>query len=109
MYVLQRGDTNKRGFLSNPEQWDSDVAEALASAEDLDLTDTHWVVLKTIRALYDQSEAPTSYHVLCQELGDTLVPFRYGCIHAMKQLFPGGGIKQAARIAGVPDHFCFGC
>jgi tRNA 2-thiouridine synthesizing protein E len=109
MYVLQEGDTNKRGFLSDPEQWDSDVAEALASAEGVDLTVTHWVVLKTIRTLYEQSEAPTSYHVLCQELGDTLVPFKYGCMHALKQLFPGGGIKQAARISGVPDHFCFGC
>ena len=109
MHVLQKVDTIKRGFLSNPEQWSPDVAKALATAEGIDLTDTHWVVLKAIRTLNEQNEVPASYHVLCQELAGALLPFKYGCIHAMKQLFPGGGIKQAARIAGVPDHFCFGC
>lgn len=109
MYALQAGETNKRGFLRNPERWDSDVAQALAGAEGVDLTDLHWVVLEAIRALHEQSEAPTSYRLLCRQLRDTHLPFQYGCIHAVQQLFPGGGITQAARIAGMPDQYSFGC
>ena len=109
MYILHTGEVNERGFLSDPERWGPGVANALAKAEGIDLTDTHWVVLKAIRTFYEENEAPTSYHVLCQEVDEDLRPLKYSCVHAMKQLFPEGGIKQASRIAGLPDYFCFGC
>ena len=109
MYALQKGDINERGFLSDPEQWTPDVAIAMADAEGVDLTETHWVVLNAIRTFYEENEAPASYHVLCQHIDDALRPMKYSCIHVIKRLFPRGGLKQASRIAGVPDHFCFGC
>jgi len=109
MYTLRKEEVNERGFLSNPEEWTPTVASALAEAEGVVLTDTHWVVLNAIRAFYAENEAPVSYHVLCQEIDEVLRPLKYNCVHAMKQLFPRGGIKQASRIAGVPDYFCFGC
>ena len=109
MYTLDTEEVTERGFLSDPERWSPDVANALAKAEGIDLTDTHWVVLKAIRTFYEENEVPTSYHVLCQEVDEALRPLKYSCVHAMKQLFPEGGLKQASRIAGVPDYFCFGC
>jgi len=109
MYTLESGDRTARGFLSDPRQWSPAVASALAEAEGVELTDTHWVVLKAIRDFYTENQVPASYHVLCEEVEEALRPYKYNCVHAMKQLFPRGGIKQASRIAGVPDYFCFGC
>ena len=109
MYAIHKGDITNRGFLSDPGQWSPDVASALAEAEGIRLTDAHWAVLNAIRAFYEENEVPTSYHILCQDVEEDLRPFKYNCVHAMKELFPGGGIKQASRIAGVPDYFCFGC
>ena len=109
MYELIKGDITERGFLLDPEAWSPDVASALAEAEGIGLTDTHWVVLNAIRVFYEENDVPVSYHVLCQEVDEVLRPLKYNCVHAMKLLFPQGGIKQASRIAGVPDYFCFGC
>ena len=109
MYALRKSEVNERGFLTHPEQWTPEVAVAIAEAEGVVLTDTHWVVLNTIREFYAENEVPVSYHVVCPVIDEALRPLRYSCVHAMKQLFPSGGIKQASRIAGVPDYFCFGC
>jgi tRNA 2-thiouridine synthesizing protein E len=114
MQTLEYGDITERGFLSDPEEWSHDVAGALAKAEGVELTDAHWVVLNAIRDFYGANETSPSYHIICQEVISQDVekvsaPFSYNCVHAMKQLFPSGGLKQAARIAGLPDYFCFGC
>jgi len=108
MYSLQKGDTTKRGFLSDPCNWSPEVASTLAELDGIELSDAHWSVLKAIRDLYEENEVPTSYHVLCSRVDDALRPFRCNCVHAMQQLFPDGGIKQASRIAGLPDYFRFG-
>ena len=65
MYTLDTEEVTERGFLSDPERWSPDVANALAKAEGIDLTDTHWVVLNAIRTFYVENDAPVSYHVLC--------------------------------------------
>lgn len=108
MCELQIGGTNKRGFLSNPGSWSPEVAKALARAEGIGLSDAHWSVVQAIRDLYQANEVPASYHVLCPLVDDALQPVRCNCVHAMKRLFPDGGIRQASRIAGLPDYFCFG-
>lgn len=108
MSNLQTVGTNKRGFLSNPGSWSPDIAKVLARADGIDLSDAHWSVVQAIRDLYQANEVPASYHVLCPLVDDALQPFRSNCVHAMKRLFPDGGIRQASRIAGLPDYFQFG-
>ena len=109
MYTMRREKVNGRGFLRVPEHWSPETAEALAEAEGVELTETHWQVIRVIRTFFEEHHVPPSYHVLRQQIKDTGDPFKYNCVLAMKQLFPRGGIKQASRIAGLPDYFCFGC
>ena len=35
-------EATENGFLASPEDWDKDVAEAIAAAEGLTLTPDHW-------------------------------------------------------------------
>ena len=35
-------ETDPEGFLVNWDEWSRDVAEAMAAADDLELTDNHW-------------------------------------------------------------------
>ena len=109
MYTIQREKVSERGFLSVPENWSPEIADALAKGEGVELTDTHWQVIKAIRDFFEENQVPASYHVLRQQIEDGEDPFKYNCVLAMKQLFPRGGIRQASRIAGLPDYFCFGC
>jgi len=78
-------------------------------AEDLELTNTHWVVLNAIREFFDANDIPPSHHAICQKVESIGAPFRYDGAYAMTKLFPAGGLRQAMRIAGIPRELCTGC
>lgn len=40
---------DEHGFLTDPEEWDADVAVALAKRQDIRLTDDHWDVIAFMR------------------------------------------------------------
>ena len=110
MYAIQQEHLTERGFLCDPGDWTSEVADTLARAEGIEeLTQIHWQVLRAIRGFFDENGIPPSYHILHRQLRETDDLFKFNCVFALEHLFPRGGIKQAARIAGLPDYFCFGC
>ena len=45
-------ETTESGFLVNQDDWDKDVAQAIASAEGLTLTQDHWDVIDYLREAY---------------------------------------------------------
>jgi len=99
---------NRKGFLSDHRVWNEEVAEAIASAEKLELTDCHWAAIRFIRNYYEENQFPPSSKVLIREVGDKLDAFK--CTYrTLKALFPLGGCKQACRIAGLPDYYCVAC
>ena len=43
-------DVDPEGFLTNPEQWNQQIAEAIATENGIaELTDRHWLVVKFMR------------------------------------------------------------
>jgi tRNA 2-thiouridine synthesizing protein E len=40
---------DEEGYLVDPAQWNEQVAEALARAERIDLSEEHWVVIRFMR------------------------------------------------------------
>ncbi len=49
-------ETTENGYLESPDDWDRDVAEAIAAAEGLTLTPEHWDVIDYLRDAYVQSQ-----------------------------------------------------
>jgi dissimilatory sulfite reductase related protein len=92
-------DVDAEGFLQKPEQWDEDVAGAIAADAGVSLTDRAWQVVRFMRQRYlDTGTAPT-IRTLGKESG---VP-----IKELYQLFPKGPAKLAAKIGGIPKpHGC---
>ena len=87
-------DVNEEGYLTDMSQWNEAIAAALAEEEGLGpLTPAH---LKVIAHLRDQ-----------QEKGGTLTIRGLGrsgvvSTRELYELFPGGPLKKASRIAGIP-------
>ena len=51
---------NDEGFLTDPSEWDEDLAKGLAEQIGIDLTDEHWKAIKFMREDYSQEgETPT--------------------------------------------------
>ena len=88
-------DTDAEGFLTDPAQWNEQIAEAIAAENGIpELTERHWLVVRFMRDRYLQTGNAPSIRSLGKESG---VP-----IKELYQLFPKGPAKLAAKIGGIP-------
>ena len=82
------------GFMTDHSQWNREVAAALAEEEGVALSDAHWKVLDFIAADYaEKGKVPGMRRM--NKVGG--IPTK-----ELYELFPGGPIKKAAKIAGYP-------
>ena len=89
------------GFLSDAGQWDRSVAEALAAAYSIELSEAHWNILGLLRAHFEAGNEPPSMRKLSGLIKSTLGQEYAGSIYLMK-LFGPSPAKMAARLAGLP-------
>jgi TusE/DsrC/DsvC family sulfur relay protein len=88
-------DLDGEGFLTDPQQWDEELAEELAREVGIPkLTERHWLVVRFMRERYLATGSAPSIRSLGKESG---VP-----VKELYQLFPKGPAKLAARIGGIP-------
>ena len=88
-------DVDAEGFLTDPAQWNEQIAEAIAAQSGIpELTERHWLVVRFMRDRYLQSGNAPSIRSLGKESG---VP-----VKELYQLFPKGPAKLAAKIGGIP-------
>ena len=88
-------DVDADGFLTNPEQWNEPIAQAIATGNGIpELTERHWLVVNFMRDRYLTTGTAPSIRSLGKESG---VP-----IKELYQLFPKGPAKLAAKIGGIP-------
>ena len=87
------------GFLTEYDEWDEDLAKALAAQIGIDLTDEHWKVIRFLREDFKQTgEAATTRRV--QTTGGVPVKQQFA-------LFPKKPAKKMAYVAGLPKpHGC---
>ena len=94
-------ETDEEGYLSNRDDWSQDVAEAIAKAENLDMTENHWEVVNFLREYYDEYQIAPAVRVLTKAIGKKLGKDK-GNSKYLYELFPYGPAKQACKIAGLP-------
>jgi dissimilatory sulfite reductase related protein len=97
-------------FLANFDDWNHQVAEELAAADGLVLTEEHWQLIRIIRDYYETHRIPPSGRVVVKSIDrptdPRTMPFSRRHLAA---LFPKGGCRQACRIAGLPAYYEIGC
>jgi tRNA 2-thiouridine synthesizing protein E len=93
-------DVDAEGFLTDPAQWNEQVAEEIAREHGVEqLTDRHWMVVNFMRTTYFETGTAPTIRALGKTSG---VP-----VKELYQLFPKGPAKLAARIGGIPKpHGC---
>jgi len=93
--------TDANGNLVNYQDWNRDVALALAAKEDIELTQQHWDVLEYLREEFinNNNNQPMERQIN-KDMGK-----RWGRTLSSKdlyKLFPLAPSKQGNRIAGLP-------
>lgn len=85
---------DEEGFMTNPDDWNKDVAAALAKDIGIEpLTDKHWTVIEFCRSDFQvQGDAPTLRRIT-KEAG---IPTK-----ELYKLFPKGPAKKVAYVSGL--------
>lgn len=96
-------EATENGFLASSEDWDKDVAEAIAAAEGLTLTADHWDVIEYLRDAYfnHNGEQPNNRAIL-KAMQEKWVGRKVDN-KTLFDLYPGNPSKQAGKIAGLPE------
>ena len=85
---------NEEGFLTDPAEWDEDLATSLAAQIGLDLTEEHWKAIRFLRDDYAvQGETATLRRM--STVGG--IPTR-----TLFRLFPQKPAKKLAYVSGLP-------
>ena len=85
---------DQEGFLTEPGEWDEEIAVSLAHLLGIELTDEHWTVLHFLRASHASTgETPTLRRV---STGLNLP------VKELFELFPTKPAKKMAYVAGLP-------
>jgi len=90
---------NEEGFMTDPSEWDEQLAKSLATQIGIDLTDEHWKAIRFLREDFaSQGETPTLRRI--STVGG--IPTK-----ELFQLFPQKPAKKLAYVAGLPKpHGC---
>ncbi len=92
---------SEQGFLVDMNDWSEEVARELARVNAITLTDAHWEIIFFIRGYYLQFKHLPNARVftkaVAKQLGTDKGNSRY-----LQRLFPGGPLKYACKLAGLP-------
>jgi tRNA 2-thiouridine synthesizing protein E len=94
-------ETDEEGYLANINEWEPEVAEVMAKAEDCDLTEDHWEIINFLREYYEEYQIAPAVRVLTKAVGKKLGKEK-GNSKYLYELFPYGPGKQACKYAGLP-------
>ena len=94
-------ETDHQGYLRRLEDWDEDVARAMARADDIELDENHWEVLYFLKEYYAQYQLAPPVRILTKAIAKRLGKDK-GSSRYLYRLFPQGPAKQACRYAGLP-------
>ncbi len=81
------------GYLTDPSQWNKEIAIEIAKEEGIELSDKHFEVLEFLRKTIESGDTLTIRKVGKSGIVD---------IKGLYKLFPGGPLKKSSRIAGIP-------
>ncbi len=93
-YAGKMIDLDADSNMVNLNDWNEEIAKALAVEEGISLTDRHWTVINYMRKEFQIKGDAPSIRKLTKESGVET--------KELYSLFPGGPAKKAARIAGLP-------
>ncbi|MDQ3027363.1 MAG: TusE/DsrC/DsvC family sulfur relay protein [Pseudomonadota bacterium] len=96
-------EATENGYLVSQEEWDKEVAESIAAAEGIALTQDHWDVIEYLRDAYfnHNAEQPNNRAIL-KAMQERWIGRRVDN-KTLFDLYPGNPSKQAGKIAGLPE------
>lgn len=95
-------ETTATGYLADQEDWSRELAEHLAEADGIALTQKHWDLIDYLREEYfENNQSTPNTRTIIKAMGE-----RWGekvDQKSLYDLFPLDPSKQGGKIAGLPE------
>ncbi|MEQ1695682.1 MAG: TusE/DsrC/DsvC family sulfur relay protein [Hyphomicrobiaceae bacterium] len=95
-------ETTASGYMVNLEDWNEELAHAIAALDDITLTEGHWDVINYLRDQYiNNNQVQPNTRTIVKAMSE-----KWGREIDSKDLydlFPTDPSKQGGRIAGLPE------
>lgn len=95
--VVKEPDIDAEGYLVNPAEWTTKLAQTFAQQEDIALTDEHWAIIRYMREYWEEHQIAPDVRRTTKFVTNTMGADR----NRLFELFPYGYPQQACRIAGM--------
>lgn len=92
--------TDEDGFLLDTDDWSIDWAKQIAKAENLELTEDHWMIINMIRDFYREHHVVPEMRKIMKQLKNDLGPEK-ATRKFIYALFPYGYGQQGCKVAGM--------
>jgi tRNA 2-thiouridine synthesizing protein E len=87
-------------LMAQADAWTEQQARVIAAEEGIEMTPAHWEVVHFVREQCELAEGPCNARKIIRAMQER---FRdQGGKRYLYSLFPGGPVKQAVHIAGLP-------
>ncbi len=97
---IDKSKLDDYGHLKYRSDWSEQIAEQLAATDAVQLTKSHWQVIKAVQTIYDETGDTPPMRILIKLLRQRLsdnIDSRF-----LYRLFPDGPIRLASKYAGLP-------
>ncbi len=96
-----RVELDEEGFLVHLEDWNEDVALALAAKEGIAAGPEHLEIIYLLRQFHAQYQLSPAMRPLVKYVASQLGPQKGTSLYLLS-LFPGSPAKLASKLAGLP-------
>ena len=93
--------TDAEGFLLDFRDWNMELAEELANANDIVLSPEHWEIIELAQSFFHEFDYAPSQRPLANFIKSKLGKDKASSIYLM-QLFGASPAKMVARLGGLP-------
>ncbi len=94
MSLLETVTLNEEGFLTNPDEWNKELALEIAKGEGItELTEDHWKIIEFCRSNAEESGAAPTLRQITKGTGIST--------KELFALYPKGPAKKVAKISGL--------
>ncbi len=102
IYNGQELETGEEDFLLEP-IFDDDIVPVIAAAENINLTDDHWFVVRYLRDKFREDGQTPNFRNMVKELEENYPGTDWK--QKLYALFPNQPARQAVRVAGLTKPF----
>lgn len=89
------------GHLIDLQQWNTQIAQALAAQDNIILTNEHWEIINLIQEFYREYQISPAMRALVKYAERKLGAEKGKSIYLL-QLFPPSPARIASKVAGLP-------